>query len=74
MKGMNFALDIILFDAGGQVIEVLKNLLPPEHKLALDLPKYTSRFPISFALEVNAGEAGGVVFGDQLEIIRDMPK
>ena len=74
MKGMKFALDIILFDVGGQVIEVLKNLPPPKYNLVLDLPKYTSRFPISFALEVNAGEADGIVFGDRLEIIRDMPK
>ena len=74
MKGMKFPLDIILFDAGGKVIEVLQNLPKPEHKLVLDLPKYTSQFPIPFALEVNAGEADGIVFGDQLEIIRDMPK
>ncbi len=74
MKDMKFALDIILFDAGGQVVEVLSNLPPPEHKLVLDLPRYTSSFPISFALEVNSGEADGIVFGDKLVFVRDMPK
>ena len=74
MKGMQFPLSIILFDAGGQVIEILKNLQPPEHALAINLPKYTSRFPIAFALEVNAGETENIKLGDKLEFVRDMPK
>lgn len=74
MKGMKFPLDVILFDVNGQVVEILKNLPPPTNNLILGLPKYKSKFPISYALEVNAGESDTVSLGDKLEFVRNVPK
>ena len=71
MKGMNFPLDIVLFDRHQKVVGVLKDL--PTTTL-LSPPIYRSGVPIMYALEVNVGTTTDIQLGDQLKIGRVIAK
>ena len=67
MKDMNFPIDIILFNKDKKVVGILKDLPAPSGGVTFTLPKYSSRVPITYALEVNAGMSQNINVGDILK-------
>ena len=67
MKGMLFPIDIIHIDESNKVVRVERDVPPirPNDELKL----YSSKVPIKYALEVNAGESSGITTGNSCELI-----
>jgi len=68
MKEMNFSIDIILFDSRKRVTEIYENL-----PLCTVCPFIKLKKPVSYALEINSGEATkfGINAGDLFELTED---
>ena len=66
MKGMLFPIDIIYIDELSKVVHVEKDVPPirPNDESKL----YSSRVPIKYALEVNAGESSDIITGNSCEL------
>lgn len=68
MYKMNFPLDMI-FISGGKVINIERNTPVPSHLIDPDkLPRYSPGKPVSYVLEINAGESAGIKLGDTVNI------
>ena len=63
MKGMYFPIDIICLDRFGNVVNVLRDLKPSRSPYP---ETYSSKIPIKYAMEVNAGEADSIHVGDKV--------
>jgi uncharacterized membrane protein (UPF0127 family) len=65
MQGMNFPIDIVVFDRDMRVIEILRDLKP-----CTECPIYRVHESTAYALEINAGLAAkfGIALGDHFII------
>jgi len=63
MKGMYFPIDIICLDQYGNVVNVLRDLQPSRSPYP---ETYSTKVPIKYAMEVNAGEADSIEVGDRV--------
>lgn len=70
MKNMRFNLDIIWIN-GHEVVDTAENIpAPKEGTLDKDFPRYKSRKPIDYVLEVKEGfiKENGIKIGDKVEL------
>jgi uncharacterized protein len=70
MKGMRFPLDMVWINAECAVVDITKEVPPPDPGQATsDLPTYRPSEPAQYVLEINAGEAesAGIRAGDLVE-------
>lgn len=68
MKEMNFPLDFVWLD-NEMVVDLTKNVLPPDKNNQNNLPIYRPKQPINRVLEINAGliDKTGLKIGDFIE-------
>lgn len=68
MKDMNFSIDVLLFDKSKKVTEIHENL-----PVCNNCPFIMPEKPVSYALEINSGEADkcGIKVGDLFEFTED---
>lgn len=70
MKGCHIPLDVIYLDKQGRIVSI-RTMQPPDPDTPdHQLPRYSSRWPAQFAIELRAGRAEelGLAEGDKLDL------
>jgi uncharacterized membrane protein (UPF0127 family) len=69
MRDMRFALDFVWINEDLEVVDITRNVPPPEPNTPLaDLPLFSPRSEVKYVLEINAGETSGISIGDRVQI------
>ncbi len=70
MRDMKFALDFVWISENLEVIDITRNVPPPEPNTPLAaLPQYSPKSEVKYVLEINAGQADGISIGDRVTIL-----
>lgn len=70
MKNTMIPLDLVFFSENLEITEWIEGMVPGYGKTDASLPRYVSKLPAQYALELNAGSIArlGLKKGDRLEI------